>query len=317
MIVGRRMAALSAAAAVAVGLVGPTTSSLAILADAATATGSATTQTLDPPTGLAASASGLAVALNWTASPDAAVAAGYQVLRATASGGPFSQVGTVTPATATSTTDTVPSSGTWYYTLRTYAGGAPWTSVATGAASAVVSVTTDTGWKACASQAAVTAGSGDNNGYQTAGAEACDDDSVFAVDPLSGTGTSTSCTATSKDRHTFFDFNLGVPITASAIAGIEVQGDWRVDANGTNRTVCARLSWNGGTSWTAYTALGVNLTTTETTYTIGSASSLWGRTWTASELSNTSFRVQIVDVANVTSRTFYLDGLKARVTYTP
>jgi hypothetical protein len=96
------------------------------------------------------------------------------------------------------------------------------------------------------------------------------------------------------------------------VAGIEVRGDWRVDANGMTRTVCARLSWNGGTSWTAFTALGANPTTTETTYTLGSTSSLWGRTWTASELGNASFRVQIVDVASSTLRDFSLDGLKVR-----
>jgi hypothetical protein len=296
----------------------PLATSSAFFTDTSTASGSSTTATLDPPTGLSASAVGLVVTLTWTASPDAAVSAGYQVLRATVSGGPFSQVGTVTPASATTTNDTVPASGTYYYVLKTYAGGAPWTSVAAGQASAVVSVTTDTGWKACASQGAVTVSSGDNNGYQTNPAEACDDDSVFAVDTNSGTNSSPLCDHSGKDRHRFWGFALGLPGAVTAIKGIEVRGDLKADSTTSSPTVCMRLSWNGGTSWTAFVALGSTLTTSEATYTMGGTADLWGRaSWSLAELGASTFRVEITDVAQGTARDFSLDGLKVRVTYTP
>jgi hypothetical protein len=297
--------------------VAPVRTSAALFTGADTSGSMLTAAVLDPPTGLAASAAGLSITLTWTISPDASVATGYQVHRGTMSGGPYGQVGTVTPATATTTIDVVPSGGTYFYVLRTYAGGAPWTSGVSDEASVTASSAADSGWRACASQAAVTSGAGNDNGYEGTPAEACDDDSVYATDTNSGTNSSPLCTNGGKDRHTFWTFGLGVPLTAASIGGIEVRGDWHADSTSNGPTVCARLSWNGGTTWTAFTALGSTLTTTETTYTIGSTSATWGRTWTAAELSDANFRVQIVDVAQTTARDFSLDGLRVRVTYTP
>src|SRR6266851_1348594 len=55
------------------------------------------TDTLNPPSGLAGSGLVGNVTLNWTATPDT-YATGYRVLRSSASGGPYSQVGSnVTP----------------------------------------------------------------------------------------------------------------------------------------------------------------------------------------------------------------------------
>lgn len=278
---------------------------------------SVTTATLDPPSALAAGAGGLTVTLTWAVSPDAAVATGYQVHRGTATGGPYGQVGSVTPATATTTADVLSTGGTYFYVLRTFAGGAPWTSGDSNEASVSAATSVDTGWKACGSNAAVTTGAGDNDGYEGTPAEACDDDSVFATDINSGTNASSACTNAGKDRHTFWTFGLGVPLTATSVGGIEVRGDWRTESASNNPTLCARLSYDGGTSWTAFVSLGVILTTTEATYTFGSTADTWGRTWAAAELSDATFRVQIVDVAQNTGRDFSLDGLRVRVTYTP
>ena len=55
----------------------------------------------------------------WTPTIDA-YAAGYEVRRATVSGGPYTTVATVTPRTAASTTNTPPANGTYFYVLRTY-----------------------------------------------------------------------------------------------------------------------------------------------------------------------------------------------------
>lgn len=298
------------------GLGWPIPRSAAFFVDADTTDASAATELLDAPTGLAASASGATVTLTWTASPDTG-ADGYQVRRAAAPGGPYTLVATVTPASATTTTDT-PGSGTWYYVLATVAGSAPWSSSPGNEASVTVSTTTTTGFKGCGANAAVTSGSGDNDGFQTNAAEACDDDSIFAVDTNSGTNASALCTGIGKDRHRFWAFGLGVPTGASSIGGIQVRADLRADAASPGKpTVCVRLSWNGGTSWTAYKSLGSTLTTAETTYDLGGAADLWGRAWTGTELSDAAFRLEIVSVTSNTNRDLSLDGLKVQVTYTP
>jgi hypothetical protein len=105
----------------------PTRPVLALLTDAETVTATMSTETLDPPTALDATATlGLIVTLTWTPTVDTR-ATGYQVLRSTTSGGPYSQVATVTPRTATSYDDLPLVPGTYYYVLRTYYGS--WTSV--------------------------------------------------------------------------------------------------------------------------------------------------------------------------------------------
>src|SRR5439155_1241244 len=76
------------------------------------------TDTLDPPTALAATG-GLTAALAWTATVDT-YATGYNVARATVSGGPYSVVSTVSPRTIVATTDAPTASGTYYYVLQSY-----------------------------------------------------------------------------------------------------------------------------------------------------------------------------------------------------
>jgi hypothetical protein len=294
----------------------PVSRSAALLTETDPTTASLALGILDPPSGLSGSATGLSVTLDWTASPDGPISTGYQVHRGTASGGPYVQVGTATPGTSTTTTNAVPALGTYYYVLRTYAFSAPWVSGSSNQATVAVGPS-DTGWKACAGQAAVpNPGNGDGNGYQTTPAEACDNDSVFAVDTNSGTNNSALCNNAGKDRHTFRDFTFGMPLVVTAINGIEVRADLREDANGGNPSVCFRLSWDGGTNWTAYKGP-TALTAIETTYFFGSASDSWGHTWAVGEFSNATFRVQIADVSTNNNRDFSLDGLQARVTYTP
>ena len=115
--------ARTAAVAVALVLVSvawPVRPAFALLTETETVASTFTTTTLHAPTGLSAAAALLLrVNLSWTATTDAR-ATGYQVLRGTANGGPYSQVATVTPKTATSYQDTVPLPGIYYYVLRTY-----------------------------------------------------------------------------------------------------------------------------------------------------------------------------------------------------
>jgi hypothetical protein len=109
-----------ALALVLVSVAFPVRPAFALLTESEATSSTFTTTSLNPPTGLAAAAALLLrVNLSWTATTDPR-ATGYQVLRGTANGGPYSQVATVTPKTATSYQDTVPLPGIYYYVLRTY-----------------------------------------------------------------------------------------------------------------------------------------------------------------------------------------------------
>jgi hypothetical protein len=178
-----------------------------------------------------------------------------------------------------------------------------------------VSGPTSTGFLSPTANAAVTSGSGDNNGYQTSPANAYADDSVFATDLNSGTGTSTSYTSTQKDRHTFYNYGFAIPAGAT-INGIEVRVDARIDRASGTRQIYVQFSWDGGNTWTTAQSTG-NIARTETTYMLGSASDTWSRTWSPSDFSNANFRVRVIDVANNTSRDFYLDYIAVNVTYQP
>jgi hypothetical protein len=132
----------------------------------------------------------------------------------------------------------------------------------------------------------------------------------------SGTGTGTSCTGTGKDKHRFSAFGLAVPPTATSINGITVRYRAGIDAvAGTNR-ICAQLSWNAGVSWTAAQRAPISATAL-TTYTLGGPLFLWGRTWTAAQLSDASFRLRLIDVSRNNARDFSLDGVEVQVDYTP
>jgi hypothetical protein len=105
----------------------PAVAVLARMTDAETVPATFSTETLDPPTILNGSATlGLIVTLTWTATVDAR-ATGYQVLRSTTSGGPYTQIATVNPRTTTTYIDLPLVPGTYHYVLRTYFGS--WTSV--------------------------------------------------------------------------------------------------------------------------------------------------------------------------------------------
>jgi hypothetical protein len=154
---------------------------------------------------------------------------------------------------------------------------------------------------------------GDGNGFESNPANAHGDDAASAVDNNSGTSTGTSCTSTGHDRHRFFNYGIALP-TGASVQGIEVRLDSRVDSTSGSPKMCVQLSWDGGVSWTAAQATST-LTTTMATRTLGGAANTWGRTWTASELTDANFRVRITNVAASTSRDFSLDWIAVRVTY--
>lgn len=174
---------------------------------------------------------------------------------------------------------------------------------------------TNTGFLSPSTHAAQTSNAGDNNGYQTSPANAFANDSLVATDTDSGTNAKTSCTNNGKDKHHYYNYNFNIPATA-VIQGIRVRLDARTDATGGSPKICVQLSWDGGTTWTTAKST-TNLNTTEATYTLGSISDQWGRTWTPSNFTNTNFRLRVIDVASNTSRDFFLDYVAVNITYQP
>jgi chitodextrinase len=172
-----------------------------------------------------------------------------------------------------------------------------------------------TGFRGCNTTAAVTSGSGDNNGYETNPANACGDGLLNAVDTNSGTGPPHGCQSTTKDRHVFRDYGFTVP-PATTILGIEIRIDAWADSALGNPRVCVQLSWNGGLSWTAEQTTPV-VGTSQSTYMLGGASDNWGRTWNPADLSNANFRIRVTNRAQNSNRDFSLEWVAAQVTYRP
>ena len=307
----RRLAILGAALVVLLAIPGQV--SLARLSDSATSTGSTGTDTLDPPTSLAGTG-GTAASLTWTATVDT-YATGYDLQRATVSGGPYAVVASITPRTTVGTTDTPSASGTYYYVLRSVFQS--WTSANSNQASAVVTLIPVTGFKTCTLGSNAADTGGDGNGYEVAPNNACGDDAAVATDTNTNTNNVVSCTNAGKDRHRFWDFSLGVPAVVTSIDGIQVRLDEGMNNNGGTNNVCVELSWDGGTTWTAPRTQSLTGGSAITTYTLGGANDTWGRTWTPANFSNASFRVRLTDVTSQPNKDFLLEYLAVEVTYTP
>lgn len=289
---------------------------LARFSDADVVGGTVAADTLAPPTVLAA-VGGSSITLTWTPSVDI-YATAYDVRRGAASGGPYSSIATVTPGTATTTTD-APGAGTWYYVLRSLYQS--WASADSSQASATMSTSTSTPYAACVSQAADTTGAGDNNGYQGSPARACVNDSSFATDGNSGTGGTQSCGTGAvpdarKDRHRLWGYALGLPGTVTSIDGIRVRADVRLNNVTGMSNLCAQLSWDAGATWTTMQAIGV-ATSTETTVVFGGTADTWGRAWTPAQLGTADFRVRLINASTRTSKRFDVDYVAVSVTYTP
>jgi hypothetical protein len=176
-------------------------------------------------------------------------------------------------------------------------------------------VASSTGFRSATSQAAVTSGSGDNNGFQTSAGNALADDGLYAVDTNSGSNTNTSCTNAGKDRHTFSNFGFNIP-AGSTIQGIEVKLNSRVDSTTGSPRFCVQLSWDGGSTWTS-ALTSANLATVETVYTLGGVTNTWGRAWSDANFSDANFRIRLTMVASNTSRDYSLDWVGVQVRYTP
>ena len=126
---------------------------------------------------------------------------------------------------------------------------------------------------------------------------------------------STSCTDNGKDKHHYYNYNLNLPATA-LVRGIEARLDVRADATGGSPKICVQLSWDGGMTWTTAKST-TTLSTTEATYSLGSPSDPWGRTWSATDFNNANFRLRVIDVVSNQSRDFFIDYVAVNVSYQP
>jgi hypothetical protein len=286
----------------------------ATLTDQAGSTVDVATDTLPPPTNLAATG-GTTVGLTWTPSVNAATT-GYEVWRGTTSGGAYALVGSVTPGSAASGSDAPAGPGTYWYVLRSVFQN--WRSVDSNEASAtIVLAPVGTGFTTCAAASSAADTGGDNNGYETSTANACADDDLVATDASTGTAArSTSCANPANDRHRFRDFGIGLPPSVSAIDGITVRAEAGMNNNGGTSVLCVELSWDGGASWTA--AQAQTLTSSALTiYPFGGPTDTWGRSWTVGQLANASFRVRLTDATSHPTKDYRLDHVAVEVTYTP
>ena len=286
--------------------------SLARFIDTASSTGAFTAATLAPPTGVSATG-GTSVSLSWTASTSTG-ATGTIVERAAVLAGPYSQIGTATPVSATSYVDN-PAAGTNWYRLSTYIGN--WRSATTTPVSATVTTSTSTGAKSCAPASNVADTGGNGNGYESAPTNACAPDTAVATDANTGSpGHSSSCTNAANDRHRFWGYAFGLPGTVTSIDGITVRADLGMNNNGGTSVLCVELSWDGGTSWTM--ARSVTLSgSAVATYTLGAANDSWGHTWSAAQLSTANFRVRLTDATSQVNKDYRLDYVAVTVQYTP
>lgn len=157
-----------------------------------------------------------------------------------------------------------------------------------------------TGYRTAAANASDSGG--DGNGFQTNPANAYADGGGVASNP-DGAG----------DRHRYYNYDIAIP-DGYTIEGIEVRADWRLDSTVGTSSLRVELSWNGGATWTAH-KLDTQETIAEHTGVFGGPADLWGRTWTAADLSNANFRVRVVCNSNAALRDFHLDWLAVRIHY--
>jgi hypothetical protein len=177
-----------------------------------------------------------------------------------------------------------------------------------------------TGWIGPSANAAVTSGSGDNNGFQGNASNAYTDGGGYATDNNSGTSSATAdCANPSKDRHVYSNFSLSVPPQA-AVRGVEVRLDAWANSSSQSPRMCVEISTDGGLSWTAPQTTGI-LGSSQATYILGGPTATWGRSgnpaWSVANFAPGNFRVRITNVATSTSRDFRLDWVAARVHYQP
>ncbi|MBU1087073.1 MAG: PQQ-binding-like beta-propeller repeat protein [Candidatus Omnitrophica bacterium] len=143
-----------------------------------------------------------------------------------------------------------------------------------------------------------------NSGTFTSPANAYVNNSIFA-------------TSLKNEVHNYYNYGNSLPYNA-IILGFEARIDGKTSRleTGTKAQYYAlELSWNSGLNYTSTGYKTPALTTTESTYTLGSATDTWGRTWTKAEINDTNFRVRVIADSLASTRSFLLDWIPVNVYY--
>lgn len=160
---------------------------------------------------------------------------------------------------------------------------------------------------------------GDDNGFETNPSYAYADDANSATDTNSGDSINSVAADAGTDKHSYYNYGMAEIPDGSTINGITVRADIAVDDTVNSPFTAIRLSWDGGSTWTAVKSQTLTAIT-EITYTYGGSTDNWGRTWSVSELSDANFRLQVIngDTKNQNSlRDFSLDYIPVSITFTP
>jgi hypothetical protein len=113
------------------------------------------------------------------------------------------------------------------------------------------------------------------------------------------------------DRQRYYNYGFSIS-SDCAIEGIEVRLDWWLDDTIGTNSMSVELSWDGGTSWTTAKE-DTQETTSEHSVVLGGPADTWGRSWSASELNDASFRVRLTSNSTSAFRDFYLDWVPVKV----
>jgi hypothetical protein len=107
----------------------------------------------------------------------------------------------------------------------------------------------------------------------------------------------------------FYNFGFNIPST-DTITGVAVKIEASASVAG-HGSLPVELSWNSGSATTTAGLTTSGLVTTDTVYTLGGPTTLWGRSWVPSEFADGTFRVRIF-MLNPSS-TFNVDAIQVNV----
>jgi hypothetical protein len=113
------------------------------------------------------------------------------------------------------------------------------------------------------------------------------------------------------------DFGISIP-SDSTIRGISVRVESGADSTTPIYTIKIELSKDNGSTWPVSKSAVYDFEATDIdqTFVFGHARSLWGTTWSPSDLSDANFRVRItISQDGTISRTYQLDHISVRVMY--
>ncbi len=158
-------------------------------------------------------------------------------------------------------------------------------------------------------------GGASNTGYKTTGSiptvAGWSNMTTARINTSDNSKASCSATCDDADDAQLADFSFAVP-AAATITGIEVLVEAAEGSSSGNIPTHVSLSWNSGTSFTATKSHTVD-GTSDVTYTYGSSSDTWGRTWDPDEFANGMFRVRIDKATD--GDTLHIDYVRVRVHY--